>query len=513
MALTEREFRMIKRKMDKINVRLNEMYQNWHAEYGSATSIEECEEIKNFYKPYMDKYESKFRILYQLLQQPRSVPTHDDTSGITPSLVALDDATSLKQRSKQREEVPKQYTTIEGHLTPHTPRSEDMRLEHSLTVTPEGLLDTIPAVAQRETLDISSETTYMEIPNTQVETIPGEVTVPKTTQGTKETSRAEVLASTQQFFAAIDQRDLNVPSNNQLATVSDQNRDVMEGREVPTTTVPITSVTITSPSITNVAVTDTSGPRVCLPESLPPHPTITATCRPRTWMQQLTEGQTTEPQREGTSSSEHEVSMVETLPEDIPDELGQEWRVLHPFDLPGVRLPSETTPSNQRHLAENDALVELIQTTEYLDDVPTWGQRDYRLYPPHYRDPFYRGRGRGRGRGGRGRREWLTERQMERPNGGFSRGNGHTIRPQQPVSIERPITNRQDDEWSSPPPIDERRSDMDRCQTESMSFPAAPPPTEERVFTDWSSEGPPRERSAHLFEQPKLQNHREQNQI
>ena len=60
MTLTEREFKMIKRKMDKINARLNEMYQNWHAEYGSATSIEECEEIKSFYKPYMDKYESKF---------------------------------------------------------------------------------------------------------------------------------------------------------------------------------------------------------------------------------------------------------------------------------------------------------------------------------------------------------------------------------------------------------------------------------------------------------------------
>ena len=176
--------------------RLNEMYQNWHAEYGSATSIEECEEIKNFYKPYMDKYDSKFRILYQLLQQPRSVSIHDDTSGITPSLVALDDATSLKQRSKQREEVPKQYSTIEGHLTPHTPRSEDMRLEHSLTVTPEGPLDTIPAAMQRETLDISSETTYMGFPNTQVETIPGEVTVPKSSQGTKETSRAEALAST-----------------------------------------------------------------------------------------------------------------------------------------------------------------------------------------------------------------------------------------------------------------------------------------------------------------------------
>ena len=44
-------------------------------------------------------------------------------------------------------------------------------------------------------------------------------------------------------------------------------------------------------------------------------------------------------------------------------------------------------PPNQRRLAENDALVELIQTTEYLDDVPTWGQRDYRLYPPQYGDP------------------------------------------------------------------------------------------------------------------------------
>ena len=238
---------------------------------------------------------------------------------------------------------------------------------------------------------------------------------------------------------------MEISTENQVIPSREQSEEVLEVVEVPTTNVPVTDVTIISPPITNVAVTDTSGPRVCLPESTPPHPTITATCRPRTWMQQLTKGQTTEPQREGTSSSEHEVSLVETLPEEIPTELGHGWRVLHPFDLPGVRFPSETTPPNQRRLAENDALVELIQTTEYLDDVPTWGQRDYRLYPPHYGDPFYRGRGRGRGRGGRGRREWLTERQPERPNGGFGRGNGRTIMTQQPVSIERPIPIRQED--------------------------------------------------------------------
>ena len=94
-------------------------------------------------------------------------------------------------------------------------------------------------------------------------------------------------------------------------------------------------------------------------------------------MQQLTEGQTTEPRRERDSSNESFETVEETIPGDIPDVLGCEWRVLHPFDLPGVRFPNDTTPSNQRCLAENDALVELIQTTEYLDDVPTWGHRDY----------------------------------------------------------------------------------------------------------------------------------------
>ena len=48
-------------------------------------TIEECEEIKNFYKPYLEKYESKYRVLYHLLQQPGLIPTHDSISGITPN--------------------------------------------------------------------------------------------------------------------------------------------------------------------------------------------------------------------------------------------------------------------------------------------------------------------------------------------------------------------------------------------------------------------------------------------
>ena len=118
MALTEKEFSMIKRKMDKIDCRLDELYSNWYAEYGNANTMEECEEIKRFYKSYLEKYESKYRVLYHLLQQPSLISTHEDASGMTPSLATLDDAPSLKQtkwiQSELGEDAPHQYSSIGG---------------------------------------------------------------------------------------------------------------------------------------------------------------------------------------------------------------------------------------------------------------------------------------------------------------------------------------------------------------------------------------------------------------
>ena len=136
----------------------------------------------------------------------------------------------------------------------------------------------------------------------------------------------------------------------------------------------------TTQVILDVEPRGTSSPRISLPEGSPSHPAVTATCRPRTWMQQITEGQTNEPTREG-DSDESTSSDGNVTFEDIPHELGHEWRVLHPFELLGVRFPMDSTPPNQRRLAENDVLVELIHTTEYLDDVPMWGQRLLTLPP------------------------------------------------------------------------------------------------------------------------------------
>ena len=246
-----------------------------------------------------------------------------------------------------------------------------MRLEPTLNVTPEGSLTDIPTVMEREAIGTSSETAYMDFPNTQVKTRLKELESPTILRGTKETSQSEVLASTRQFFANIPVRDQRTPPEVYIRN----NVDILEVHT--TTNVTTTTSTPTSPTMVDTDLRGTGSPRISLPERTVPHATVTATCRPRTWMQQLTGGQTTEPRRERDSSNESHETLEELLPEEIPDELAHGWRVLHPFNLSGVRFPTDTTPSNQRQLAENDALVELIQITEYLDDVPTWGHRDY----------------------------------------------------------------------------------------------------------------------------------------
>ena len=85
--------------MDRIDQKLADLYGNWQAEYRNAVTSEDCEEVKRFYKPYLEKYESKYRILYQMLQhanrqmgQAGLLSVQEPTSEITPSLGGLDDA-------------------------------------------------------------------------------------------------------------------------------------------------------------------------------------------------------------------------------------------------------------------------------------------------------------------------------------------------------------------------------------------------------------------------------------
>ena len=142
----------------------------------------------------------------------------------------MDDAPSLRQRewiqSEPGEDIPRQYSSISGCLTPTTPRCEDMRLDPSLNLTPEGSLVDLPVavgyvVENRERKnqlheeglqEAPLETANMGISDTCVKTKP-ESTIreaPGIIQRAKEASREEAIASTQQFFAAVDRRNTNI---------------------------------------------------------------------------------------------------------------------------------------------------------------------------------------------------------------------------------------------------------------------------------------------------------------
>ena len=462
MALTKTDFRYIKEKMNKIDQRIDGLYQNWQAEYKEAMTSEQCEDIQRFYEPYVWKYETKYKMLYQMLKQAiderkRASSPRVSASELTPSLVALEDASTLKgkewNRGKPHLETPHMYSTRDRRLTPTAPTYEDMRIETSLSMTPEESLEGLSAAVGGTESEQVSQQPYTKAnglettvaPTSSIETRPKVVSesrdqgeLPGRTEVTREASREDTLAATQCFFHTAPER--------------------RSATEVPATTT-MSVLQIDTPPVTFMPVEtecpEPSSIRTTLPSGSSPRPTATATPRPRTLEQRMSEGQTGT-QSQDDEDSEESDTLEPLVIEGLPDELGLEWRVLHPFDIPGVRNPTEDTPPTHKRLAENDTLVELIQTAEYLEDAPSWEQR--RFYPLRYGDPYYRGCGRGHGRGrGRGR-GWLSEDVTERDTGGgqgrlHSRGNGRNGQDRNGF----PPTSRRDIRLEMPPELEPSR--------------------------------------------------------
>ena len=121
--------------------------------------------------------------------------------------------------------MPQQYSSISGHLTPTSPRHEDMRLDPSLNVMPEGSLDDLPTAVNTEEARerehqvpekrpqgvpfINTETSIEGTPDTLLKVKPESNIreTPRRIQRTREASRADAIASTQQFFATLNERN------------------------------------------------------------------------------------------------------------------------------------------------------------------------------------------------------------------------------------------------------------------------------------------------------------------
>ena len=106
-TLTKTDFRCIKEKMNKIDQKLDGLYKNWQAEYKEAVTLEQCEDIQKYYEPHVQKYERKYRWLCGTLKQAigerkRISSPRVTTPELTPSLAALEDATTLKEKAEER---------------------------------------------------------------------------------------------------------------------------------------------------------------------------------------------------------------------------------------------------------------------------------------------------------------------------------------------------------------------------------------------------------------------------
>ena len=64
----------------------------------------------------------------------------------------------------------------------------------------------------------------------------------------------------------------------------------------------------------------------------------------------------------------------------------------------------------------------------------------------------------------------------------------------QQVQPGRTQQDRQEEEWSTPTNVERREVDTERHESPRVPPPPAPLPTEDRLFTDWSSIDSPRER-------------------
>ena len=65
-------------------------------------------------------------------EQISHLPSEEPTSEVPPSLTVIDECQGFKtkgmaKRRGQGEGTPQQYSTRNGHLTPTTPKQEDMR--------------------------------------------------------------------------------------------------------------------------------------------------------------------------------------------------------------------------------------------------------------------------------------------------------------------------------------------------------------------------------------------------
>ena len=393
-VMTEQEYSSAVKHLEKITKKTMILMRNWNAEGKTATSKEEKREIDIYYRRYLDHYIARRRALEHLLT------VYDEHYRESPRQETI---------STPRSAIP--VTTVSQSPVSHIPTEAEIMATH------EALLESL-------TLSSSGSDGSLTHRKENISTSQVSKTMPSNTEET----RGTYPLSTQNIPGLEGRSTTTTASITQSRGLENMTLTTTAVSTILSTTHPTqtSEMSMISGRTTTVPTTATRIIPITLEESR--HNALEAVRRllgsnSATAFQSVTEPMRDEvrvmsppPVPPSTETSSPQVGTAVPISHDLiwpghseirgttlfpqendpmtraagglnPDE---RWKIFHPYDIPGVRRPTMTTPENIRRMAESEALIESVQTMEYLNEFPSMGERrDFRRFPPKYGDPHY----------------------------------------------------------------------------------------------------------------------------
>ena len=389
--VNEDEYEKAVQRLTKINKKITILMQNWNEESKQARNTNDITEIEEFYRPYMDQYTNRQKELERLMEMysdyceskvspETSHQKHMSKQQIPPS------ASQIQQTSHQ-ETIPKDVLKRRKQI--------NQPLEAEETILKKGMDKRSATIVSSTTLE--KDTISSTLPSTTRPFIFPNISVDTTT---KDIGRMKTLPQGRMSTLSSMVSPMPTTATRTIAiTREESHQDALE--TVRQMIGPISSSTVL-PMLT--ITTDIQEPSVNTYDSIN---TFTNEVRPRIPSAHLDFGMTDMTTPIGMAMpiapdlvwpGHPDVQGTNLFPRDDdpttisaggldPDE---RWKIHHPYNIPGVHRPTMDIPDNLRRLAESEALVESLQTMEYLTEFPTLEERwDFRRFPPRYGDPHY----------------------------------------------------------------------------------------------------------------------------
>ena len=374
------EYERAIQRLEKINKKITTLVKNWSEESKLAKNSNEVVEIDEFYRPYMDQYNTRRKALERLMEM------YDEYCINTVQMETPQQKHMTKQQlphsTSQAKQTPFQETISRDVLNRREQTNEDFRSEE--TSLKEGMDRSPSTLTSNNTLGMNTMSSTIPItirssifsnsfaePTTEgiesgrtssqgrISTLssvvrPMPTTATRTIAITREESRWDALETVRQLIGSMSHITiLPVPTTSTAPQESrtDDNDDInSSNNEVR----PRLSSSHIESRMTNMTTPIGMATPTALDLVWPSHPDI-----------------------QGTSLFPRDDDPTTVAAGGLDPE--ERWKIHHPYDIPGVRRPTMDTPDNLRRLAESEALVESLQIMEYLTEFPTLEERrDFR---------------------------------------------------------------------------------------------------------------------------------------